>query len=46
MMMIDYRVGGWVQKGQNIDYIILEWSLIENYILNLPNITELVLIDR
>ena len=29
-MMIDYRVGGWVggvQKGQNIDYIILEWSL-------------------
>ena len=25
--MIDYRLGGGVQKGQNIDYVILEWSL-------------------
>ena len=25
-MLIDYRVGG-VQKGQNIDYVIYEWSL-------------------
>ena len=26
-MMIDYRLGGWVQNGQNIDYVILEQPL-------------------
>ena len=28
---LDYRVGMWVggvQKGQNVDYVIFEWSLI------------------
>ncbi len=25
--MNDYRGGGWVKKGQNLDYVIFEWSL-------------------
>ena len=29
-MMIDYRLGGWVQNGQNIDYVILEQPLTSN----------------
>ena len=28
MIMLDYRVGGWVEKYQNIDYVIFERSLI------------------
>ena len=35
MIMFDYRVGGWVKKGQNIDYVIFEWSLNNNSILML-----------
>ena len=27
MIMFDYRVGGWVKKCQNIDYVIFERSL-------------------
>ena len=26
LVMIDYRVGEWVKKGQNLDYVIFEWS--------------------
>jgi len=26
--MIDYRVDGSKKKGQNLDYVIYEWSLI------------------
>ena len=26
MMTSDDKVGGWVKKGQNHDYVILEWS--------------------
>ena len=26
MITLDYRVGGWVKKCQNIDYVILERS--------------------
>ena len=29
MITLDYRVGGWVKKCQNIDYVILERSLME-----------------
>ena len=28
LVMIDYRVGEWVKKGQNLDYVIFEWSLM------------------
>ena len=32
-MKIDYRVGG-VQKCQNIDYVILEWTLFKKFMSN------------
>ena len=28
MMMSDDKVGGWVKKGKNHDFVILEWSLM------------------
>ena len=27
LVRFDYRLGGWGPKGQNIDYVILEWPL-------------------
>ena len=32
-MKLDYRVGE-VQKGQNIDYVIFEWSLNDKLHIN------------
>ena len=30
LVMIDYRVGEWVKKCQNLDYVIFEWSANKN----------------
>ena len=30
LLRFDYRVGGGVQKGQNLDYVIIEWSLVKH----------------
>ena len=33
-VIIDYRFGG-LQKGENIDNVILEWSLTESYVTDI-----------
>ena len=45
MIMLDYRVGGWVKKWQNIDYVIFERSLIlwrGRRIMELENLDEVI----
>ena len=30
LVMIDYRLGGWVKNDQDFDYVIFEWPLSEH----------------